>query len=150
MQKARPAIALMLASARSPPSTMAGKHHRLDAGRQPDDSELARRVTKCSAFSLAIAAGALSAVYVSDSNPTLQGWVAAGGAALVFGGSSLPAKHPAAVAASTLSYQVWGTVGNVALNLLLLLLLHVPIRWDWWGVAGAWPDATVPRRPSLS
>ena len=70
--------------------------------------------------------------------------------ALVFGGSSLPAKHPAAVAASTLSYQVWVTVGNVALNLLLLLLLHVPIRWDWWGVAGAWPDATVPRRPSLS
>jgi len=102
-----------------------------------DEEELSRRVTRCSAFSLAIAAASLSAVYGSQSNPTLQGWVAAAGAALVFGGSSLPAKHPAAVAAGTLDFQLWVTVGNTGLNLLLLLLLHVPIRWDWWGVAGA-------------
>ena len=110
-------------------------HQRLDEGGQSE--ELARRVTRCSAFSLAIAAAALSAVYASKANPTLQGWVAAAGAALVFGGSSLPAKHPAAVAAGTLDFQLWVTVGNTGLNLLLLLLLHVPVRWDWWGAAGA-------------
>jgi len=99
--------------------------------------ELARRVTRCSAFSLAIAAAALSAVYASKTNHTLQGWVAAAGAALVFGGSSLPAKHPAAVAAGTLEFQLWVTFGNAGLNILLLLLLHVPVRWSPWGAAGA-------------
>ena len=110
-------------------------HWRLDDVGQSE--ELARRVTRCSAISLAIAAAALSAVYASKTNHTLQGWVAAAGAALVFGGSSLPAKHPAAVAAGTLEFQLWVTVGNAGLNILLLLMLHVPVRWSPWGAAGA-------------
>ena len=110
-------------------------HVRLEA--QPRDSIIARRAVRSSAINTVIAAAALVSVLALKEQPAAQGWVGAAGAALVFGGSSLPAKHPAAVAAGPLGFQLWVTVGNSTLNLLLLFLLRIPIVWSGYGVVGA-------------
>ena len=113
------------------------RHRRMPEEEPVDDrTELTRRVTRSSLVNSAVAAISLLAVLASQ-NSTVQGWAAAVGAALVFGGSSLPAKHPAASAAGALGFQVWVTLGNAALNFLLLLLLRVPLVWDIHGVVGA-------------
>ena len=36
-----------------------------------------------------------------------------------------------------MGFQLWVTIGNAALNTLLLLLLRVPMRWSPYGVMGA-------------
>jgi glucose uptake protein GlcU len=128
---------LILAFSRTHVETL--KHHRLDASvAMPlDEAQITRRVTQSTLANLAIAVGVLSGVSMLRSQPDMQGWMAAAGAALVFGGSSLPAKHPAAAAAGTLGFQLWVTIGNSALNLMLLLLLNVPIQWSQYGVVGA-------------
>ena len=102
-----------------------------------NEAQVTRRVTQSTLANLALAVGVLSGVSMLRSQPDMQGWLAAAGAALVFGGSSLPAKHPAAAAAGTLGFQLWVTIGNSALNLMLLLLLNVPIQWSPYGVVGA-------------
>lgn len=66
-----------------------------------------------------------------------QGWTAAAGAMLVFGASSLPAKHPAAAKIGPLGFQLWVTMGNSGASTLLLLLMRVPLRWGAWGTVGA-------------
>ena len=81
---------------------------------------------------------ALLALAALFSLPTsVQGFVGAAGAILVFGASSLPAKHPAAAAAGTLGFQLWVTCGNFVLTSVLALSLGAPLRWGWHGCAGA-------------
>lgn len=99
--------------------------------------ETARRVLRSTRLNVGVALAALAAVCSLPAQPIAQGWVGAVGAALVFGGSSLPAKHPAAAAAGPLAFQCWVTVGNAGLNVLLLLLLRVPLQWCGWGIVGA-------------
>ena len=140
------------------------KHRRLEPPPPPqpiNEAELTRRIDRSTKINAVIAVCALSAVHALQ-DPALQGWSAAAGAALVFGGSSastadsnpqpsaftpgypprlpicrssegwpfeslwrqLPAKHPAVAAAGTLGFQLWVTVGNAALSLLVLLILR--------------------------
>ena len=116
------------------------KHHQRlpePAARSLTQDELIRRVHTFTIFNVALAALILAAVSAFQSQPTLQGWTAAAGAAIVFGGSSIGGKHPAAAEAGSLGFQLWVTVGNAGVNLLLLLLLGVPIQWSAHGTAGA-------------
>ena len=139
MRLTPPLLAVMLGRApRAPSIARHNLHQRLDAAAaNEEEAALVGRVNRCTAFNAAVAAGALTGTYCLNSQPAFQGWVAAAGAALVFGGSSLPSKHPAAANAGTLGFQLWVTIGNASLNLLLLLLLHVPIRWSAPGMLGA-------------
>lgn len=101
------------------------------------EDELAKRASSASVVAWGFAAGSLGALWATSSSPQLQGAVAACGAIFTFGASSLPAKHPAAAAAGPLLFQLWVTVGNALLNLLLLILLRVELQWSGWGVLGA-------------
>ncbi|KAL3933808.1 MAG: hypothetical protein SGPRY_000121 [Prymnesium sp.] len=128
----RPVLPLLLSSA---PCGL--RHARLQGASSQEEEDVSRRIACSSLLNSLLAAAALTSVVASHSKPGLQGWVAASGAAVVFGGSSLPAKHPAAAAAGTLGFQIWVTLGNAALNLLLLSALSVSVRWNSWGAAGA-------------
>ena len=99
------------------------------------EREVVERVRRASTIAWVLAVGALALLLAVTEHA--QGFVGAAGAVFVFGASSLPAKHPAASAAGPLGFQLWVTLGNAGLNALLLLLLRVPARWDWWGVTGA-------------
>jgi hypothetical protein len=76
---------LILAFSRTHVETL--KHHRLDASvAMPlDEAQITRRVTQSTLANLAIAVGVLSGVSMLRSQPDMQGWMAAAGAALVFG-----------------------------------------------------------------
>ena len=99
-----------------------------------DLDDIKDRVKRATAIAWLLAAVSLAALCTLPEQ--VQGWVSAVGAIATFGSSSLPAKHPAASAAG-LGFQLWVTLGNFTLNTLLLLLLGVPLRWEWWGVVGA-------------
>ena len=101
------------------------------------EANLTRRVTKATLVAWGFAACSLGALWATAETPSAQGVVAACGAILTFGASSLPAKHPAAAAAGPLAFQLWVTCGNTLLNAVLLFALRVPLHWNQWGVLGA-------------
>ena len=81
-----------------------------------DTAELSRRVWRSCAVACLCATGALAAHFFLEG---AEGWTAAAGAALVFGSSSLPAKHPRAEALGTVGFQIFVTVGNAVTSFSL-------------------------------
>eukprot|EP00747_Dinoflagellata_sp_TGD_P103802 gnl/TRDRNA2_/TRDRNA2_169081_c1_seq5.p1 gnl/TRDRNA2_/TRDRNA2_169081_c1~~gnl/TRDRNA2_/TRDRNA2_169081_c1_seq5.p1 ORF type:complete len:914 (+),score=160.47 gnl/TRDRNA2_/TRDRNA2_169081_c1_seq5:302-2743(+) len=108
----------------------AGKLH----GQTFDVGEV-RRIERASMLAWAFAAASLTAVFTLPEK--WQGWAGAAGAVLTFGSSSPAGKHPAAAAAGPLGFQLWVTVGNILLNMLLILISRKPIQWNGWGAIGA-------------
>ena len=135
--KPPPALLLRSSTSRSTGSTRTGGAWASESRPLPPlaECEVVERVRRASAIAWVLAVGALALLLAVPEHA--QGFVGAVGAMFVFGASSLPAKHPAASAAGPLGFQLWVTLGNAGLNALLLVLLRVPARWDWWGVAGA-------------
>ena len=81
-----------------------------------DSDELSRRVWRSVFVACLCATGALAAHFTLES---AAGWSAAAGAALVFGSSSLPAKHPRSEALGTVGFQIFVTVGNAVTSFSL-------------------------------
>ena len=117
---------------RSPPSSRGVEE---DSASTPlPVHETSRRVTRsvlmtslCAIFSL------VAVLWLRDE---AQGILGAAGAVVVFGGSSLPAKHPAASSSNLEVFQLFVTIGNFGFHLVVLPPLRA-LRFNWCGVLGA-------------
>eukprot|EP00960_Hanusia_phi_P070549 767333-Hanusia_phi.AAC.2 len=105
-----------------------------NSGEEEAESLEADRVAMSIRLSLLVSAIFVVLLFIPM---TAKGWIAAFGASMVFGSSSLPAKHPSCKVVGPFGFQMWVTAGNATTTLLLVLLKGSSIRWSSWGAAGA-------------